>query len=367
MDNNIIRISEIFDISSSKPYINDVIDSNWISYTGKYVKLCEDIIKKLLNVKHVLLTNNGTSATHCVIKSIKFKYPNCNKIYIPDHCYIAVYNSVLYEYNKEQIEILPIDKNTWNLDLNYIDNIEPNSCLVVVHNLGNIIPINKIKTKRPDIIIVEDNCEGFMGKYDNIYSGSNTLSSSISFFANKHITSAEGGAFITNDDDVYKYIKSFCTQGLTDQKYIHNIVAHNYKYNNLLAALLYSQFDKLNYIYNKKKELYNIYTELFKNYSDKITLQHIEPNTIHSYWIFGIKFNNGYKDYKNIEEYFLNNNIEIRPFFYNYKNHLHLSDIICNNDLNMDKQIILLPLHCYLTRNDIIYIVEKTISYLYKI
>ena len=44
MDNNIIRISEIFDISSSKPYINDVIDSNWISYTGKYVKLCEDII-----------------------------------------------------------------------------------------------------------------------------------------------------------------------------------------------------------------------------------------------------------------------------------------------------------------------------------
>ena len=252
MTNN-IRISEIYDISNSKTYINEVIDSNWISFSGKYVKLCEDKIRKLLNVKHVLLTNNGTSATHCIMKSVKFKYPNCNKIYVPDHCYIAVYNSILYEYNKEQIEIIPIDKNTWNLDLNYIDQIEKNSCLLVVHNLGNIIPINQIKSKRPDIIIVEDNCEGFMGKYSDINSGSDTLASSISFYANKHITCAEGGAFITNDDEVYKHIKCFCTQGLTEKKYIHGMLAYNYKFNNLSAALLYSQLDNLDYIYNKKK------------------------------------------------------------------------------------------------------------------
>ena len=79
--------------------------------------------------------------------------------------------------------------------------------------------------------------------------------------------------------------------------------------------------------------------------------------------MFGIKFNNGYKNYKKIEKYFLNNNIEIRPFFYNYKNQSYLSDINCKNYLNMDNQIILLPLHCYLTVDDIIYIVEKTINY----
>ena len=125
-DNKLIRISEIYDITRAKKYINDVIDSNWISISGKYIKMCEDKIKKLLNVKHVLLTNNGTSATHCIVKSVKFKYPNCNKIYIADHSYIAAYNSVLYEYSKEQIEIVPIDKNTWNIDLNYIDKMEKN-------------------------------------------------------------------------------------------------------------------------------------------------------------------------------------------------------------------------------------------------
>jgi len=361
---NKIRISEIYDISDSREYINDVIDSNWISFTGKYVKLCEDEIKKKFNVKHVLLTNNGTSATHCVVKSVKYKYPNCNKIYIPDHCYIAVYNSVLYEYTKEQIEIIPIDENTWNLDLNYIDKLEPNSCLMLVHNLGNIIPIDIIKSKRPDIIIIEDNCEGFMGKYGETYSGSDTLASSISFYANKHITCAEGGAFITNDDDVYKHIKCFATQGITDIKYIHSMVAYNYKCNNLSAALLYSQLNKIDYIYNKKKHIFNLYTELFKSHSDKIAIQYIEPYTTHSYWMFGIKFINGYNNYNEVEKYFIEKNIEIRPFFYNYRNHPYLNDIKSLSDKNFDNQIILLPLHCYLKDQDVRYIIDCVINYL---
>ena len=362
-DNKLIRISEIYDITRAKKYINDVIDSNWISISGKYIKMCEDKIKKLLNVKHVLLTNNGTSATHCIVKSVKFKYPNCNKIYIADHSYIAAYNSVLYEYSKEQIEIVPIDKNTWNIDLNYIDKMEKKSCILIVHNLGNIIPIHLIKSRRPDIIIVEDNCEGFMGKYNNIYSGSDSLASSISFYANKHITCGEGGAFITNDDEVYHHIKCFCTQGITNAKYKHSMLAHNYKFNNLSAALLYSQLENLDIIYEKKKHIFNLYTKLFKKYSNIISLQYIETSTIHSYWMFGIKFNNGYDSYNKIEEYFTKNNIEIRPFFYNYKNHPFLSDIKVSSYKNFDNQIILLPMHCYLTDEDVKYIVNIVIKF----
>ena len=358
-----IRISEIYDISGSREYINDVIDSNWISFTGKYIKLCEEEIKNRFNVKHVLFTNNGTSATHCIVKSVKYKYPQCKKIYIADHCYVAAYNSVLYEYTEDQIEIIPIDHNTWNLDLNYLDKLEPNSCLLLVHNLGNIIPINIIQSKRPDIIIIEDNCEGFMGKYNNTYSGSNTLASSISFYANKHITCGEGGAFITNDDDVYNHIKCFAAQGITDVKYVHSLVAYNYRFNNLSAALLYSQFQSLDFIYNKKKHLFNLYSELFSKHSDKVSIQYIEPNTSHSYWLFGIKFKNGYTNYNIIEKYFTEKNIEIRPFFYSYINHPHLKNIKSLVNDNFDNQIIMLPLHCYLKDEDITYIVNSVINY----
>lgn len=358
-----IRISEIYDISGSREYINNVIDSNWISFTGKYIKLCEEEIKNRFNVKHVLFTNNGTSATHCIVKSVKYKYPECKKIYIADHCYVAAYNSVLYEYTEDQIEIIPIDQNTWNLDLNYLDKLEPNSCLLLVHNLGNIIPIDIIQSKRPDIIIIEDNCEGFMGKYNDTYSGSNTLASSISFYANKHITCGEGGAFITNDDDVYNHIKSFAAQGITDVKYVHSMVAYNYRFNNVLAALLYSQFQSLDFIYNKKKHLFNLYSELFSKHSDKVSVQYIEPNTTHSYWLFGIKFKNGYTNYNIIEKYFNEKNIEIRPFFYSYTNHPHLKNIKSLSQNNFDNQIIMLPLHCYLNDEDIRYIVNSVINY----
>ena len=93
------------------------------------------------------MTNNGTSATHCIIKSIKIKNPNCNKIYVQNNCYIAVYNMILTEFKKEQIVILPTDKETWNLDLNYLNHIEKNAALVVINNIGNILPIRIIKEK----------------------------------------------------------------------------------------------------------------------------------------------------------------------------------------------------------------------------
>lgn len=351
-----INISDIYKLENCKKYLNDVIDSNWISFTGEYVTKCEEKLKEILNVNHVLLTNNGTSATHCVIKSIKIKYPECNKIYIQNNCYIAAYNTILFEYDETQIEILPIDNDTWNLDLNYIKNIEQNSALLIVHNLGNILPIQKIKEMRPDIIIVEDNCEGFMGKYNNKMSGTECLCSSISFFSNKHITCGEGGAFITNDTDLYNKILKFTRQGISNKKYIHDIFATNYRITNIHASILYSQLEVLNEIIECKKKIYNLYTELFSPYLDKLSIQIIEENTNHSYWLYGIKFNKDI-NYDTIENYFKENKIEIRPFFYDYRKHEHLKNIK-SVDTIKNSNIILLPLHPNLSIKDIHLIVS---------
>ena len=73
-----IKISDIYKLENCKKYLNNVIDSNWISFTGEYVTKCEEKLKEILNVNHVLLTNNGTSATHCVIKSIKINRPQAS-------------------------------------------------------------------------------------------------------------------------------------------------------------------------------------------------------------------------------------------------------------------------------------------------
>ena len=66
---------------------------------------------------------------------------------------------------------------------------------------------------------MEDNCEGNLGKYENIYSGTSesTLCSAVSFYANKILTTGEGGAFLTNDKNVYEYIKSIYSHGMTNK------------------------------------------------------------------------------------------------------------------------------------------------------
>ena len=357
-----IRISDIYKIEDSKHYILDVINSNWLSFTGKYVNKCEQKLKEILNVKHVILTNNGTSATHCIIKSIKFKYPECNKIYIPNNCYVAAYNMALLEFNENQIEILPMDSETWNLDLNYINHIQKNAALLVIHNIGNILPIQYIKTHRPDIIIIEDNCEGFMGKYYNKMSGTDCLASSISFFSNKHITCGEGGAFVTNDTDIYNKILKFTRQGISNERYIHTMLAFNYRINNIQSAILLSQLDNLNDIISKKTKLYNLYNELLSDF-DKVSIQKIEVNTLHSKWLYGIKFSNNI-DYKHTELFFNKNNVEIRPFFYDFRCHTHLKNIKTIEGDIKQFNIILLPLHPNLTEDNIYYIVSIINKYI---
>lgn len=352
---SIIKISDIYKLDNSSEDIKNVINSNFLSFRGEYINKCENKLKEILNVKYVILTNNGTSATHCIIKSIKYKYPKCNKIYVPNNCYIAIYNVILMEFDKKNIEIIPIDDETFNIDLNYLNILEKNSALVLLHNLGNIINIDLIKKMRPDLILVEDNCEGFYGKYNSKFSGTNTLCSSISFFCNKHITCGEGGAFITNDLETYKHIKKFCYQGITDKKYIHDIMATNYRLSNLNASILFNQLCLLQEIYDIKSKYVNMYKILLEDVP-YITFQKEEKNTKHSNWIFSVKIETKL-DYNLLEQFFCNYNIEIRPFFYDFRVNEHLKKIKYIGKIEEKKYtIILLPLHCNLKEKDITYI-----------
>lgn len=238
----VIKIYEPYlkDCSTS---IQDAIQTGWISSQGSYISKATNLLKSILHVKHVLLVSNGTTATHCLFMALKYKYPNISKIYVPNNVYVAAINSVLMEYPISMLEIMPIDIHTMNMrtDEEYILGCEQNSAILIVHNVGNIINVPRLKRLRPDIVFLEDNCEGLFGMYENYYAGTQSLCSSTSFFANKTITSGEGGAILTNDDDLYQYLSRKINQGNTSTRYLHDMLAYNYRMTNLQAALLYDQ------------------------------------------------------------------------------------------------------------------------------
>jgi perosamine synthetase len=344
----------------------DAIKSGWISNHGKYIELATKKLSDILNVPYIILMANGTCATHCLFLAIKYKYPYINKIYVPNNSYVAAWNASLMEYDKSQLKVMKMNIDTWNIntDISYIQGLDENAAVLVVHNLGNIVNVPLLKSIRPDLVFVEDNCEGLFGKYNNIYSGTsnNILCSSVSFYGNKIITTGEGGAFITTNKDIYDYIKKVYSQGMSNIRYLHDVHAYNYRMTNIQAAFLYDQLNNIENILNNKKRIFINYEKLLENLivNRKVILFNRETNTENANWIFAIRIINNQKTIEETTDFFKNNNIDIRPFFYPINYHVHLNDIK-NNDktsIILNREIIMIPSSPNITLEEQKYIVD---------
>ena len=223
-------------------YAHDALDSGWFSSKGMYLGLLEAKLKEFFNIKYVLLTNTGTAALHLIIKSLRKFFPELDTVLVPNNVYVAAWN--VFYFNSQHYTLKNLDTNldTWNFNIWENENIIYNYDIVLaVHNLGNIINIPKLSRKFPHAIFIEDNCEGFGGMYEEKYSGTKSLASAISFFGNKNVTSGEGGALLTNSEDVYNYSRLLWGQGQSNKKFIHLEVGYNYRMTNIEAAILLGQ------------------------------------------------------------------------------------------------------------------------------
>jgi len=329
----------------------NAIDSGWISNHGEYVKKATDKLSEILNVKHVILMANGTCATHCLFLALKHKHPNLEKIYVPNNCYVAAWNSVFMEYEQSIVEVMKMNLNSWNIDTSeeYINSLDKNSAVLIVHNLGNIINVPRLKRLRPDLIFVEDDCEGLFGKYEGGYSGTSesTLCSSVSFYGNKTITTGEGGAFLTNDDDVYNFIVKAYSQGLSSKRYLHDAHAYNYRMTNIQAAFLYDQLNDIGNILSKKGSVFKRYNALFENLMQdgKIQLFAKEENTENANWMYAVRIIDNKVDIDQTYRFLSENGMDSRPFFYPINSHDHLKNITFNDDTSykLNKEVIMIP------------------------
>jgi perosamine synthetase len=344
---------------SSVNYAIDAIQSTWISSIGKYIDLATKKLSEVLDCRYVLLVNNGTSATHLVARSLKKFKPQVKRVLVPSACYVAAYNSLLYDNNDWKVECVDLDMNTWNMKVER--ELKHGDAIFAVHNLGNIINVPKLKNTY-NIPIIEDNCEGFFGMYNNSHSGTESLCSSLSFFGNKNVTCGEGGAFITNNKEVYEYALKLRGQGQTKKRYVHDELGYNYRMTNIQAAILLGQLENLDYIFSNKQRVFNRYNLRLKN-SEHIKMQRLEENTSHSMWMFGVRFCN-LKSYNHAKKYFDKFGIETRPMFYPHTVHSHLNFIgDSKNATKLNKQIVVFPSFPELKNEEIDYICDKINKY----
>ena len=359
-----------------KPYLSaykksalDAIESEWISNHGIYVDLATQKLKEVLNMPHCILMNNGTSATHCLFKALKFRHPDLKKIYIPNNVFVAPWNCALMEYDASMIEVMRIDPKTMNIDMSreYLMSLDHGAAIVIVHNLGNIVNVPYIASLRPDLIFVEDNCEGLFGKYEGKYSGTfeGTLCSAVSFYGNKTITTGEGGAFFTHNIELYKFMKTYFSHGMSAERYIHNVLGTNYRMTNIQAGFLYDQLSDIHTILDLKRTVFENYKTLFKAdvARGNIRLFSTGERTENSNWMFCLSAK-GIK-YADLEKYLLEKQVQIRPLFYDIRSHAHLRDLPCHQTDAIDiSNAFMLPSYPELRYPEQEYIVNAIREYL---
>jgi len=347
-------------------YAHNALDSTWISSSGKYIELATDALRELLDVKYVQLVNSGTSAIHLVAKSLLFKNPRIKKIIVPNNVYVAAWNAFLYE----GLELIPIDAdiNTWNFNTDLLPSrLQDDTSILVVHNIGNIIDVPMLTERYGLNVVVEDNCEGFMGTHRDSYTGTRSLASSISFFGNKTITSGEGGAFITNDESIFEFASSSRGQGMiSERRYVHDKLGYNYRMTNIQAAILLGQLEILPEILDRKQEIFELYRKKF-SVMENINIQKTESNMMHSNWMMGIRIS-GNKNYEKIRNFLRERGIDSRPMFYPMSAHPYLGQCTNINNEEVANQLstecIILPSFPELTSSQIQYIIDSIEKYI---
>ena len=360
-----IPIYQPYFTKESMKYAHDAIDSGWLSSIGPYKQKTTEWLQNYLGVKHVLLTGNGTEACHLTAKALQLRYPERHNLIIPNNVYVAAWNAFLYDPG---FLLGPIDANydTWNFDWKkYTEKHESrinhwSAAIVVVHNLGNIVNVPEIQRTFPEIPVIEDACETFGGEYEGMKAGTAALCASLSFFGNKTVTSGEGGAFITNDDEIYDAALRWHGQGMSDRRYVHDRLGYNYRMTNVQAAILYGQLELLPEIMEKKNHIWQYYQNNIK----AVTFQKEEPNTKHAHWMFGVCVS-GNKSYEDVKVFFDAAEIETRPMFYPITEHKYLEKIRADVRISeqLAKECFMIPCYPLLTDEELKYIAGKVNEY----
>lgn len=287
---------------------------------GKFISKFEKSFAKLHSKRFGISVSNGTAALEIAIKSLNFK--KGSEIIIPNFSIISTAICVLKN------DLVPIyvdcDKNTWNTPYeNIISRVSKKTkAIIITHIYGLPVHLEKILkfAKKRKIKIIEDAAEVIGLKYQNKLCGSFGDISTFSFYANKHITTGEGGMILTNDKKIYESslsLKNLCFTNSYFDRFKHSDVGWNYRMSNMQAAIGLGQLKNISSIVNKKKKIGNFYYHNLKNFKNIILQKNKLSYAENIYWVFGIVLKNKYKNKRNIiMKKLLKMGIETRPFFF---------------------------------------------------
>jgi len=305
--------------NQEKINIKKCLDTGWISSEGSYVKEFEKSFSKYNKRIYGIAVSSGTAALEVAMKSLNLK--NGAHVIIPTFSIISTALCVI----KLGLKPILVDVNlsTWNMECDQIIKkiTKKTKAIIITHIYGFPVDMNNILkiAKKKNIKIIEDSAEMIGQTYNNRKCGSFGDISTFSFYANKHITTGEGGMILTNNKKLYEKCKSLrnLSFGSGVNRFNHDDIGWNYRMTNLQAALGCGQLKNIKKILKRKREIGRRYISILKN-CKKIYIQPYKLKYAKNiFWVFGVLINKEIKISRNSIVNKLNKkNIQTRNFFY---------------------------------------------------
>lgn len=315
-----IPVNTPFFNGNEKKYLNDCIDTGWISSEGPYVQKFEKNMANYISRKYATACSSGSAALDIAVKALGLKKDD--EVIIPSFTIISCAQSLV----KFGIKPVLVDSSyeTFNMKAEDIEKkITPHTkAIMIVHVFGlsvDMDPIIKI-AKNYNLKIIEDAAEVIGQEYKGKQCGSFGDISTLSFYPNKHVTTGEGGMILTDSEELDKRAKSLrnlCFSQDPEKRFIHEDLGWNYRMTNIQAALGVAQFEQIDKMIEKKRHIGNSYNKLLEDIN-VINLPIYKTDYCKNiYWVYAITLKDDYnKTAKEVILELKDYKIGSRPFFY---------------------------------------------------
>lgn len=251
-----------------KKAVLEVLNSKQLTQ-GKRSLLFEEALCEFLGVKHALVFNSATSALLTLYRNFSDFDADCNEIITTPISFVATANMLLESGYTPVFAGIKNDGNIDELALEKLIN-EKTKAIVSVDYAGKSVEIESIQKlcKKHSLSFLSDSSHALGSEYQNKKVGSFALASVFSFHAIKPITTAEGGAVVTNDSELYEKMKLFRSHGMLKKDFFEGEVksiGHNFRLNEIQSALGLSQLKKAPFLMQKREEIALTYDRIFKD------------------------------------------------------------------------------------------------------
>jgi perosamine synthetase len=296
--------------------VMDALRSGWISGAGPHIEAFESAWAAYCGRRHGIALANGTVALQVAVALLDLQ-PG-DEVIMPTFTIISCALPVVLAGAKPVL--VDSDPDTWTMDVGQVEaRITPRTrAIMPVHIYGHPVDMDPLLeiARRHDLQVIEDAAEAHGAEYRGRRAGSFGQFSTFSFYANKLITTGEGGMLLVDDDDLAEHARRLRNLGFQPgRRFLHAELGFNYRLTNLQAALGMPQVERMAEIVDRKRRMGQMYTDRLSDVAGlELQVQRSWARSV--YWMFGlvVREETGL-DAECLADRLKSAGVETRPFF----------------------------------------------------